>query len=92
MGGRWCNFIAMSFVPGDKVCWWGRRDSILLYLVIDRGGERGEFCSIFEGLTLCLSAVCLRVRPGVLHDCIVSVEERGRVLLHVVSIGGNRYG
>ena len=47
---------------GDRVYWWGGRDSILLYLVIDRGGRRGWFCIVLYGLTLCLSAICLRDR------------------------------
>ena len=82
----------MSFVPVDRVWWWGRRDSILLYLVIYRGGRRGWVCNILRGLTLCLCAIGLQGQLWVRRGYVICVEERTRVLRHVVSVGGNMYG
>ena len=43
-GGRFRGW--RRLFPGDSMCWRGRRDSVLLYLVIDRGGRHGYFCVI----------------------------------------------
>ena len=65
---------------------------MLLYLVIYRGGRRGWVCNIMRGLTLFLCAIGLQGQLWVRRGNVICVEERTRVLRHVVSVGGNMYG
>ena len=44
LGGEWWLLF------GDRVYWWGGRDSILLYLVIDRGGRVVGLVVFLRGL------------------------------------------
>ena len=72
--------------------WRGRRDRVLLHIVIYGGGRRGWFCKVLKGLTLFVIVVCLRVRQVALRDSVICVGESNRELLHVVTDGGNKYG
>ena len=72
--------------------WQEKGDSILLYLVSDRGGRRGWFCNVCEGLTLLLVAVCMWVQQVVLRDSVTCVGEGSQLLLRLVNVGGSRCG